>query len=232
FGPYVVAGAEIGLITDTAAHSLGLAWTGGVGLEWQPFEWIAFQVESRFRASDPGPRGFWDLAPGAPAGLGIGAGVAIRWGPGGGLGGGSTAPRPAPEPPGNIRGSAADVVRTALEAVGTPYRWGGTEQNGFDCSGLIQYAYAQHGFALPRVSREQMRTGYEIPLDTLALEPGDILGFAAVPGRGVSHVGMWVGEGMFIHSSSSGVRLSRLNPFDPDGKWHWARWVGTRRVIR
>jgi len=106
-------------------------------------------------------------------------------------------------------------VRTALDALGTPYQWGGTAANGFDCSGLIQYAYGQHGVRLPRTSRDQAGSGTTITPVVEALQPGDILLFSATPGAGVTHVGMYVGEGKFIHSSSTGVRLSQLDPHDP-----------------
>jgi len=54
------------------------------------------------------------------------------------------------------------VVQTAIESLGTPYTWGGTADNGFDCSGLIQYAYGQHGIRLPRMSRDQAHAGAEV----------------------------------------------------------------------
>jgi len=129
-----------------------------------------------------------------------------------------------------IAGNAADVVHTALDALGTPYKWGGTAANGFDCSGLIQYAYAQHGIRLPRMSRDQATSGSEIPPVVEALKPGDILLFSARPGGGVTHVGMYVGEQKFIHSSNSGVKLSRLEIHDPEGTWWLSRWVGARRI--
>ena len=129
-----------------------------------------------------------------------------------------------------ITGNAADVVRTALDAIGTPYQWGGTAANGFDCSGLIQYSYAQHGIRLPRMSRDQAMSGSEVPPVVEALRPGDILLFPARPGGGVTHVGMYVGEQKFIHSSSTGVKLSRLEVHDPDGSWWLTRLVGARRV--
>jgi cell wall-associated NlpC family hydrolase len=123
------------------------------------------------------------------------------------------------------------VVRTALDALGAPYRWGGTAENGFDCSGLIQYAYAAHGVRLPRTGRAQAAAGVEVPPVVDALQPGDILLFAARRGEGVSHVGLYVGERKFIHSSNAGVRLTRLELGDPDAAWWLERWVGARRVV-
>jgi cell wall-associated NlpC family hydrolase len=116
--------------------------------------------------------------------------------------------------------------------LGTPYEWGGSAENGFDCSGLIQYAYARHGIRLRRTSRDQATSGSIVTPVIEALQPGDILLFAAEPGGGVTHVGMYVGEQTFIHSSNTGVKLSRLEAQDADGAWWVARWVGARRIVQ
>lgn len=230
FGPYLLFSAALGLATDTTAHDLSALWSVGGGFEWRPVRGVALAAEGRYRVEDLGPRGFWRPAPGAREGISLAAGLTIGWGKReGGRGKGRSIPL---EPPARITGSGADVVRTALQVLGTPYQWGGTAENGFDCSGLIQYAYGQHGIRLPRVSRDQARAGSEVPPVVEALLPGDILVFAARPGGGVTHVGMYVGEHKFIHSSSSGVRLSLLDPRDPDGGWWIPRWVGARRVIQ
>lgn len=127
------------------------------------------------------------------------------------------------------------VVATARVALGKPYLYGGTGQGttGFDCSGLIQYAYAQQGITLPRVSTAQALAGQEVVKSLDALARGDILTFASQPGGSkVSHVGLYLGEGRFIHSSSSrGVMESTLSGTDPNGQWWFVRWVGARRVI-
>src|SRR3989440_10517493 len=163
--------------------------------------------------------------------LGIACGAGRAPGVRGGSGNGAARSLPPPLPPATISGNAGDVVQTALESLGTPSIWGGTADNGFDCSGLIQYAYGQHGIRLPRMSRDQARAGAEVPPVIDALRPGDILLLSARPGAGVTHVGMYVGELKFIHSSNRGVKLSRLDPQDPEGAYWLGRWVGARRMI-
>ncbi len=124
------------------------------------------------------------------------------------------------------------VVATAVEEMGQPYVWGGTGDGsgGFDCSGLIYYAYGRHGVRIPRTSAGQALAGIAIRAERDALLPGDILTFAE-NGNQVTHVGMYLGEDRFIHSASGGVRLSRLAEDDPAGRYWLRRWVGVRRVV-
>lgn len=124
------------------------------------------------------------------------------------------------------------VVSTALEEMGQPYVWGGTGDGsgGFDCSGLIYYAYGQHGIRIPRTSASQAGAGIPIRRDIDELLPGDILTFA-IDGDKISHVGLYVGEGRFIHSAAKGVSISRLAEDDPTGRYWLRRWVGVRRVV-
>ena len=104
--------------------------------------------------------------------------------------------------------------------------WGGTDANGFDCSGLIQFAYGEFGITLPRVSTAQMQAGSPIDLQPDLLRPGDILGFSLDNPDKTSHVGLYVGGNEFIHSSSSGVRISNIrNPY-------WVEHlVAVRRIV-
>jgi len=231
FGPYALVGMNLGLSTDTTEQALAAMWSFGGGVEWRPVSWLAMGLEARYRLEDRGPRGFWRATPESRDGVSLALGVSLAVRESGRAPSAPRAPRaPPPEVPLMITGGSADVVRTALNALGTPYQWGGTAENGFDCSGLIQYAYGQHGIRLPRRSRDQATAGTEVPPVVEALKAGDILLFSARPGGGVTHVGMYVGEGKFIHSSSTGVKLSRLEVHDAEGSWWLSRWVGARRI--
>jgi len=235
--PYALAGAALGLSTDTSTQALALLWSIGGGVEWRPMSRFAVGVEARYRIEDRGPRGFWRTSPDSRSGLGIAVGLSLGIGRREAGGGRATyAPPASPLPlslsaPGTLSGNSGDVVETALDVLGTPYQWGGTADNGFDCSGLIQYAYAQHGIRLPRRSRDQAQVGAEVTPVVEALRPGDILLFSMRPGAGVTHVGLHVADGKFIHSATNGVKMSRLDPHDPEGAYWLARWVGVRRVI-
>lgn len=131
-------------------------------------------------------------------------------------------PRPAGAP-------AAPASAWSTEAdrwLGTPYRTGGTDRNGIDCSGLAQQLHARvGGNRLPRTTTEQFRTGHAI--GRADLRPGDLVFFDTL-GRGVSHVGVMVGSDRFAHASTSrGVLYSRL----AEDYWN-RRFVGARRVPR
>jgi hypothetical protein len=105
-----------------------------------------------------------------------------------------------------------ELVRTAKRFLGTPYRWGGiTADNGFDCSGLTMVCYRLNGLNLPRVSRHQFQAGRWIAKDQL--RPGDLVFFATKGGKRVTHVGMYIGDGKFIHAPRTGkkVRIEKLS---------------------
>lgn len=116
---------------------------------------------------------------------------------------------------------ADEVLVRAIGLVGTPYRWGGSSpETGFDCSGLIGYVYKDStGLKLPRSTSEMVQVNApSIAKEKLAA--GDIVFFATNGGRRVSHAGIYVGDGRFVHAPSSGgkVRLDRLDaPY-----WHKA----------
>lgn len=115
---------------------------------------------------------------------------------------------------GNLPAGHPEVVGIALKYLGVPYRWGGTSPSGFDCSGLCQYAYKQIGIDLPRTSRSQYNSGAHIAPNRLdLLRAGDLVFFGTNgdPGR-VHHVGMYVGNGNYVHAPSTGdvVKVSSL----------------------
>ncbi len=134
---------------------------------------------------------------------------------------GDTAAPASPGEPGVWTG----VIQTALGFLGVPYRNGGSDPSGFDCSGLVQWVFAQHGTALPREVRDQYHIGRNVDLDDV--QPGDLIFFETVS-RGASHVGMVIGEGRFVHApSSSGV--VRVEPYTAN---YWIRrFIGARRVV-
>lgn len=119
---------------------------------------------------------------------------------------------------------AISLISTALSFRGIPYRNGGSDPSGFDCSGFVQYVFAMHGLRLPREVRDQYQVGREIGLNEM--QPGDLVFFETVS-RGASHVGMAIGPDEFVHAPSSRgvIRVDRLSAA------YWAtRFVGARRV--
>jgi len=133
---------------------------------------------------------------------------------------------PGPTRPESAEAILAAVVELALGSIGSPYQWGGTDANGFDCSGLIQFAYGRYGIRLPRVSGDQIRAGSPVVTEPSLLRPGDVLGFSADGKSGTSHVALYVGDDEFIHSSTTGVRVSTLR----DPYWR-SRLVAARRIV-
>ena len=139
---------------------------------------------------------------------------------------GAVTPTPAPAPPRGPR-SAIDgyaLVGTALALRGTPYRDGGTDLSGFDCSGFTQYVFAQHGVALPREVRDQFRVGKSVKPEEVAA--GDMI-FFTTTAPGATHVAIAIGGDQFVHAPSSTgvVRIERI------GSSYWApRYLGARRL--
>jgi cell wall-associated NlpC family hydrolase len=110
-------------------------------------------------------------------------------------------------PSGDARGA---IARLALSMVGVPYRYGGaTPSEGFDCSGLVYYSYTSNGHVVPRTSQEQFKAARKIELAEAS--EGDLLFFQDQ--EKLSHVGIYLGDGRFVHAPSSGdtVRVARID---------------------
>jgi len=119
-----------------------------------------------------------------------------------------------------------ELVRSARSFLGVPYLWGGSSaETGFDCSGLTMTVYQLNGLDLPRTSREQFVTG--TPVDRSSLEKGDLIFFAAV-GDKVSHVGIYAGNGLFIHAPGRG----KIIRTDSLAKEYFSRaYIGARSYL-
>ena len=137
--------------------------------------------------------------------------------------GGQSTGRPvSPEALNNA--SAGAIIATAKQYIGVPYVWGGSTPSGFDCSGFVQYVFARHGITLPRTSAAQYTAGKWVSKSDL--RPGDLV-FYNTSGSGVSHLGIYIGNGQFIHASSSkGVMIS-----DMSNSYWSARYYGARRIL-
>src|SRR5262245_48639707 len=132
------------------------------------------------------------------------------------------APATAPAPVATA--AVPSIVVTALALRGAPYRNGGSDPSGFDCSGFVKYVFAQHGRVLPRETKDQFQLGEKIDRDDV--KPGDLIFFQTVS-KGASHVGIALGGNEFVHAPSSRgvVRVEKYT----GGYWA-ARWVGARRI--
>jgi cell wall-associated NlpC family hydrolase len=113
------------------------------------------------------------------------------------------------------------VVGVAMSQLGTPYVWGGGAPGGFDCSGLVAWAYAQVGVSLPHSTYGQYSMGVAVSKDQL--QPGDLVFF-----DGLGHVGLYIGGGQFVHAPHTGdvVKISSLG----EG-WYSSAYVGARRIL-
>jgi cell wall-associated NlpC family hydrolase len=146
---------------------------------------------------------------------------------------GAAVPRPfpgAPSPPAApaVPPAAEPVnpvlLETALSYRGVPYRNGGSDPSGFDCSGFVQWVFAQHGLRLPREVHDQYQMGSDV--DRADVQPGDLVFFETVS-RGASHVGIALGGDEFVHAPSS-RGVVRVESYTND---YWKRrFVGARRL--
>jgi cell wall-associated NlpC family hydrolase len=136
------------------------------------------------------------------------------------------APATAPEqtPPERAAWDGYALAGTALSLRGTPYRDGGSDPTGFDCSGFTQYVFGQHGVGLPREVRDQFRVGKAVKPEELAA--GDII-FFSTTAPGPTHVAIAIGGDQFVHapSTSGVVRVEHLSSS------YWApRFLGAHRI--
>ena len=106
-----------------------------------------------------------------------------------------------------------NILKNAKKHLGEPYVWGGTKPNGFDCSGYMQYIYRKEGVSIPRTAYAQSKVGKKV--SRFNLKKGDLLFFLTDKSRGipVTHVGMYIGDGKFIHAASKrkGIIITSLN---------------------
>jgi hypothetical protein len=121
------------------------------------------------------------------------------------------------------------IVARARAQLGRRYRHGGeTPARGFDCSGLVSWVLAALHLDVPRTAAEQAIVGADVPMDTSALRPGDLLTFGR--GRRVTHIGIYVGNGHFVHASSRAGRVVESDLFRPPAPGI-KPWRGVRRVV-
>ncbi|HYM36719.1 MAG TPA: C40 family peptidase, partial [Steroidobacteraceae bacterium] len=118
-----------------------------------------------------------------------------------------------------------EIALRALAQVGKPYRYGGADLNGFDCSGLVFYIHRELGFEVPRTAAEQYAASQ--PVNIHRLEPGDLLFFRTTKRKNVSHVGIYTGDGRFVHSPQSG-RAIELRDLNDD--YYGPRLIGAGRL--
>jgi cell wall-associated NlpC family hydrolase len=120
-------------------------------------------------------------------------------------------------------GHYSGVVGIAMQYLGVPYVWGGASPSGFDCSGLVMYVYAQVGVSLPHNTVAQWNYPNAVSVPRNELQPGDLVFFA-----GLGHVGIYVGNGQFIHAPHTGdvVRIDSLS-----GGWYSSGYDGAKRIL-
>lgn len=124
------------------------------------------------------------------------------------------------------RNKVGDILRTARSYIGVPYSFGGTTPKAFDCSGYLQYVFAKNGIHIPRTADEQYKLGLRTN-SSKQLVPGDLVFFTTYE-PGASHCGIYLGDGEFIHASSSkGVRVDTLSDD------YWApRFLGGKHIVK
>lgn len=131
---------------------------------------------------------------------------------------------PAYEEPSYDSGSSSSIVSVAQNYLGVPYVWGGTSPSGFDCSGFTQYVFRQCGYSINRTADAQYSNGSYVSYDSL--QAGDLVFFAnTYSASGITHVGIYIGGGQFIHAANGGVKISSLSE-----SYYSSRYYGARRI--
>ena len=116
------------------------------------------------------------------------------------------------------------LIKTAKKYIGVPYQFGGATPKAFDCSGYLQYVFSQHGISLPRTADLQYKLGKNTTMNKL--EAGDLVFFSTYE-AGASHCGIYLGQGQFIHASSSkGVRIDNIR----DAYW-LSKLYGCKHIV-
>jgi cell wall-associated NlpC family hydrolase len=178
-------------------------------------QYQALTPEQRTALADPGPMPEGVTAQIAAAAPGHAPEALPPGTPGGAPAPGDAPPSgmvpglPFVSPPGG-EGDRGMVVQAALTQIGSPYVWGGAAPGGFDCSGLVMWAFQQAGIALPHSSQAQAQGGQPVALSDL--QPGDVLTFYS----DASHSGIYIGDGMMVHSSTFGQPV-RVVPMTSSG---------------
>ena len=124
----------------------------------------------------------------------------------------------------NTSATGAKIVECAKQYLGVPYVWGGASPSGFDCSGFVYYVLNSVGVSVPRSLAEQQKLGTYVAKSDL--QPGDIVYFQNTYTTGISHVGIYVGDGKFIHAPSSGKVVSYA---DLNSSYYTQHYYGARR---
>lgn len=119
------------------------------------------------------------------------------------------------------------IVEFALSFVGCDYVYGGTSPSGFDCSGLVTYVYRNFGISVTRTASGQYRDN-GVHIKRSELSPGDLVFFSSNGGKGVTHVGLYIGDDEFVHASRPGIGvvISRL-----DSSYYTTGWYGAKRIV-
>lgn len=135
-------------------------------------------------------------------------------------------PRPFQQLSSSIHALRDSIVALSQAQLGIKYKRGAESPTaGFDCSGLVQYVMEHFGAKLPRTSREQALIGKKIERDIASLKPGDLLTFGH--GKRISHIGIYIGDGKFVHAPTTGKRVKIESLANTKSSW----WKGARRVF-